>query len=29
MANFNLTHTGQQVDDAITQVRDGTFCKDL
>lgn len=27
MANFNLTHTGQQVDDAITQVRDGTFAR--
>jgi hypothetical protein len=27
MANFNLTHTGQQVDDAITQVRNGTFAR--
>lgn len=27
MANFNLTHTGQQVNDAITQVRDGTFAR--
>ena len=27
MANFNLTHTAQQVDDAITQVRDGTFAR--
>lgn len=27
MSNFNLTHTGQQVNDAITQVRDGTFAR--